>query len=51
MDRTRSISPLQKHPDAIVVNTTKKGIKAMVAKMSKYIEKVLKQKYGNRTGS
>ena len=51
MDRTRSISPLQKHPDAIVVNTTKKGIKAMVAKMSKYIEKVLKQKYGNRTRS
>ena len=51
MDRTRSISPLQKHPDAIVVNTTKKGKKAMVAKMSKYIERVLKQKYGNRTRS
>ena len=47
MDRTRSISPLQKHPDAIVVNTTKKGKKAMVAKMSKYVEKVLLKKYGN----
>ncbi len=47
MDRTRSISPLQKHRDAVVVNTTKLGKKAMVAKMSKYIERVIKQKYGN----
>ena len=47
MDRTRSISPLQKHRDALVVNTTKIGKKAMVAKMSKYIERVIKLKYGN----
>jgi len=47
MDRTRSISPLQKHRDAVVVNTTKIGKKAMVAKMSKYIERVIKLKYGN----
>ena len=47
MDRTRSISPLQKHRDAVVVNTTKIGKKAMVAKMSKYVEKVIKLKYGN----
>ena len=47
MDRTRSISPLQKHRDAVVVNTTKIGKKAMVAKMSKYIDKVIKLKYGN----
>tara|TARA_B100001057_G_scaffold241035_1_gene241390 strand:+ start:5316 stop:5972 length:657 start_codon:yes stop_codon:yes gene_type:complete len=47
MDRTRSISPLQKHHDAVVVNTTKIGKKAMVAKMSKYIDKVIKLKYGN----
>ena len=46
MDRTRSISPLQKHPDAIVVNTTKIDKKAMVAKMSIIVEKVLKLKYG-----
>ena len=47
MDRTRSISPLQKHRDAVVINTTKIGQKAMVAKMSKYIERVIKLKYGN----
>ena len=45
-DRTRSISPLQKHPDAVVVNTTKIDKKAMVAKMSVYVERVLKLKYG-----
>ena len=47
MDRTRSISPLQKHRDAVLVNTTKLDKKAMVAKMSKYIERVIKLKYGN----
>ena len=47
MDRTRSISPLQKHRDAVVVNTTKIDKKAMVAKMSKHIEKVIELKYGN----
>lgn len=48
-DRTRSISPLQKHPDAVVVNTTKIGKQAVLAKMSKFVEKVLKKKYGKRT--
>ena len=47
MDRTRSISPLQKHRDAVLVNTTKLDKKAMVAKMSKYIDRVIKLKYGN----
>ncbi len=46
MDRSRRISPLQKHPDAVVVNTTKIDKKAMVAKMSAYVERVLKLKYG-----
>ena len=46
MDRSRRISPLQKHPDAVVVNTTKIDKKAMVAKMSVYVERVLKLKYG-----
>ena len=46
-DKTRSISPLQKHPDAIVVNTTKYGKGVMIAYMSKYVEKFLKKKYGN----
>ena len=42
MDTTRKISPLQKHPDAVVVNTRKLDKQAMVAKMSKYVERVLK---------
>ena len=41
MDRKRKISPLQKHPDAVVVNTTKMGKEAMLAKMSKIVEKYL----------
>lgn len=40
-DKNRRISPLQKHPDAVVVNTTKMGKKAMLAKMSKIVEKYL----------
>ena len=47
VDKTRRISPLQKHPDAIVVNTTKIGKQAMIAKMSKHVEKFLNKKYGN----
>lgn len=47
IDKTRSISPLQKHPDAILVNTTKNGKEAMIAKMSKHVEKFLNKKYGN----
>ena len=49
MDRSRKFSPLQKHPDAVVVNTTNLDKKAMVAKMSKYVERFLKKKYGNRS--
>ena len=47
IDSTRKISPLQKHPDAVVVNSGKLDKKAMVAKMSKYIDKFLKNKYEN----
>ena len=46
-DSTRKISPLQKHPDAVVVDTGKLHKQAMIARMSKYIEKTLKNKYGN----
>ena len=42
IDSTRKISPLQKHPDAVVVNSGKLDKKAMVAKMSKHVEKILK---------
>ena len=47
IDSTRKISPLQKHPDAVVVNSGKLDKKAMIAKMSKHINKILKIKYEN----
>ena len=40
MDKNRKISPLQKHPDAVVVDTGKLNKQAMLAKMSKYVEKI-----------
>ena len=46
-DKNRSISPLQKHPDAVVVNTTKIDKRAMLAKMSSIVEKYLNKKYAN----
>ena len=46
-DSTRKISPLQKHPDAVVVDTGKLHKQAMIVRMSKYIERSLKNKYGN----
>lgn len=46
-DKSRLISPLQKHPDAVVVNTTKNGKKAMLTKMSNHVEKYLLKKYGS----
>ena len=49
MDKNRKISPLQKHPDAVVVNTGKLNKQAMVSKMSKHVEQIVKKKYGNRT--
>ena len=42
MDKNRKLSPLQKHPDAVVVDTGKLNKQAMLAKMSKYVEKVFK---------
>ena len=42
MDKNRKLSPLQKHPDAVVVNTGKLNKQAMLVKMSKYVEKVYK---------
>ena len=44
LDSTRKISPLQKHPDAVVVDTGKLNKKAMVAKMTKHIKKFLKKR-------
>tara|TARA_Y200000002_G_C22659159_1_gene654903 strand:+ start:1005 stop:1661 length:657 start_codon:yes stop_codon:yes gene_type:complete len=45
-DRSRRFSPLQKHPDAVIVNAGKLTKQAMLAKMIKHVENVLKQKYG-----
>ncbi len=42
MDKNRKISPLQKHPDAVVVNSGKLNKQAMLAKMTKYVEKIYK---------
>ncbi len=46
MDKNRKISPLQKHPDAVVVDTGKLNKQAMLSKMSKHVERVLRRKYG-----
>ena len=48
-DIKRKSSPLLKHRDAIEIDTGKLNKKAMVKKMSKYVEKMIKIKYGNRT--
>ena len=46
-DKKRKHSPLKKHKNAVVVNTGKLSKKAMVTKMSFYVERVLEKKYGN----
>ena len=49
-DIKRKNSPLLKHRDSVVIDTGKLDKKAMLAKMSKFVEKVLEKKiYGNRT--
>jgi len=49
LDIKRKSSPLLKHRDAIEIDTGKLNKKAMVKKMSKYVDKMIKIKYGNRT--
>ena len=46
-DINRKISPLLKHRDAIEIDTGKLNKQAMLGKMSKYVDKVIKEKYGN----
>ena len=48
-DIKRKNSPLLKHRDSVEIDTGKLDKKAMLAKMSKYVERALKKKYGNRT--
>ena len=47
-DIKRKNSPLLKHRDSIEIDTGKLDKKAMLAKMSKYVERVIKKKYGIR---
>ena len=46
-DTKRRFSPLLKHRDAIEIDTGKLNKQAMLAKMSKYVDRVIKKKYGN----
>jgi len=46
-DIKRKNSPLLKHRDAIEIDTGKLNKQAMMIKMSKYVDKVIKNKYGN----
>ena len=48
-DTKRKNSPLLKHVDSVEIDTGKLDKLAMLAKMSKHIDKILKKKYGNRT--
>ena len=44
LDRERKHSPLLKHRNSIVIDTGKLSKPAVLAKMSKHIDKVIKQK-------
>ncbi len=46
LDRNRKNSPLLKHRDSIEIDTGKLDKKAMIKKMSKHVERVMKNKYG-----
>ena len=46
-DKKRRHSPLKKHKNAVVVDTGKLNKKAMLEKMIKHVERVLKNKYVN----
>ena len=48
LDITRKHSPLLKHRNSIEIDSGKYDKKAMLAKMSYYVENFLKNKYGNR---
>jgi CMP/dCMP kinase len=46
-DTTRKNSPLLRHRDSVEIDTGKLNKQAMLVKMSKYIDRVVKKKYGN----
>ena len=47
LDTSRKHSPLLKHRNSVEIDTGKLNKQAMLKKMSKYVEKVLLEKYGN----
>jgi len=47
MDRNRKHSPLERHADSVYINTAKLNINDVLDKMSKIIDKKIKEKYGN----
>jgi len=46
-DIKRKNSPLLKHRDAIEIDTSKLNKRSMLGKMSKYVDKVIRKKYGD----
>ena len=46
-DLTRKNSPLLKHRDSVEIDTGKLGKRAMLKKMTKFVEIKLKEKYGD----
>jgi len=46
-DTKRKNSPLLKHRDSVVIDTGKLNKQSMLRKMSLFVDKVLKKKYGN----
>ena len=48
-DIKRKNSPLLKHRDSIVIDTSNLDKQAVLAKMSKYVERVIKKKYEDRS--
>ena len=46
-DMKRKNSPLLKHRDSVEIDTGKLDIRSMISKMSKHVERVIKNKYGN----
>ena len=47
LDKKRKISPLTQAKNAVIVQSDKLSIKGMLDKMSKVVEKRIKDKYGN----
>ncbi len=45
-DTKRKNSPLLKHRDSVEIDTGKLDKRAMIAKMSKHVERIIKKKYG-----